>query len=260
MDLTNTAVVLGPGGLVGTAWMTGLAAGMREHGADLADADLIVGSSAGAIVGAALRSGRNLEELAVLPTPRGPAPGPGRLDEVLAVLGDPTLDPAQARRLAGRIALETETIPEEAHLASMEFLTGAREWPRARLLITGVDVDSGEPVVWDRDSGAPAVAAVAASCAMPGFYPPISIGGRRYMDGGIAGGGNVGLAAGAERIVLVEPVAHLYAWKGDVHVDVRIVPDEESLEVFGPVLGDYTVWGAAYRAGVRQAAEAAGKL
>src|SRR5688500_11031018 len=124
MDLTDTAVVLGPGGLVGTAWMAGLAAGRRRHGADLAEADLTVGSSAGAIVGAALRAGRDLEELAVLPAPSGPAPGPGRLDEVFAALHDPALEPAQARRLAGRIALETETIPEDAHLASMEFLTG----------------------------------------------------------------------------------------------------------------------------------------
>ena len=54
--MADSAVVLGPGGPVGTAWLAGLAAGLRHEGVDLGAADLIVGTSAGAIVGAILAS------------------------------------------------------------------------------------------------------------------------------------------------------------------------------------------------------------
>lgn len=53
--MTSSAVVLGPGGTVGTAWLAGLAAGLRQADADLGAADLIVGTSADAIVGAVIR-------------------------------------------------------------------------------------------------------------------------------------------------------------------------------------------------------------
>ncbi len=74
MTSSGWALVLGPGGPVGTAWLLGLAAGLREAGSDLADADLIVGTSAGAIAGAAIRTGRDLTELAELPPPSEPRP------------------------------------------------------------------------------------------------------------------------------------------------------------------------------------------
>lgn len=88
------ALVLGPGGPVGTAWMAGLAVGLRRAGVDLAEADLIVGTSAGAIVGAVLATGQDPERLASLPrSAKAEAPGAdaARLNEVFAVLGDQSL-------------------------------------------------------------------------------------------------------------------------------------------------------------------------
>ena len=70
--MADSAVVLGPGGPVGTAWLAGLAAGLRREGVDLGAADLIVGTSAGAIVGAILASGGDLGRLAALPAPADP--------------------------------------------------------------------------------------------------------------------------------------------------------------------------------------------
>ena len=71
--MADSAVVLGPGGPAGTAWLAGLAEGLRREGVDLGAADLIVGTSAGAIVGAILASGGDLARLAALPAPAIPA-------------------------------------------------------------------------------------------------------------------------------------------------------------------------------------------
>ncbi len=70
--MADSALVLGPGGPVGTAWLAGLAAGLRREGVDLGAAGLIVGTSAGAIVGAILASGGDLGRLAPLPAPADP--------------------------------------------------------------------------------------------------------------------------------------------------------------------------------------------
>ncbi|WP_396449662.1 patatin-like phospholipase family protein [Actinomadura sp.] len=255
MTANGWALVLGPGGPVGTAWLLGLAAGLREAGADPAGADLIVGTSAGAIAGAAIRTRRDLAELAELP-PRGPRP-PADLSAMTRAFelgADPDLAPDEARRRIGRLALEARALPEERHRAGMRFLVGTDEWPAGRLLVTAVDVASGEPVVWDAAGGVPLSAAVAASSAAPGFARPVTIGGRPYMDGAFAGGSNTALAAGAGTIVLVEPLAHMSDGAG---ADVRIVPDERALEAFGDDVGDLARWPPAYREGYRQAPEAA---
>ena len=80
-----------------------------------------------------------------------------------------------------------------------------REWPARRLLVTAVDAVSGEFVVFDRDSGVSLVDAVGASCAVPGVWPPVTIGGRRYVDGGVRSAVNADLAAGAEAVVVLAP-------------------------------------------------------
>ncbi|GAA0338397.1 patatin-like phospholipase family protein [Actinoallomurus spadix] len=255
----TTELVLGPGGVVGTAWTAGLVAGLRRAGIDLAEAGLIVGTSAGAIVGAMLATGRDLEPLGALRRTTGSgAPAPARLDEVFAVLGDRSLDPVEARRRVGRIALAAGTGEEEAHRSRITALTG-EGWPDGRLLITTVDVGSGERRVWSRDDGVPLGSAVAASCAMPGVYPPITLGGRRYMDGALAGGANADLVSGAGAVILVEPLAHLFpppeAAAGSPAL--RIIPDRAAIEAFGPDLHDRAASAAAYEAGVRQAAGAA---
>ncbi|MFG2085681.1 MULTISPECIES: patatin-like phospholipase family protein [unclassified Spirillospora] len=269
------ALVLGPGGPVGTAWLTGLAAGLRRAGMDPAAADVIVGTSAGAIAGAAIATGRDLAELAELPLsdiPRA-APDGSVMARVFEIGRASDLDPDEIRRRIGRLALEAEALTEERHRASMEFLVGRSavagqpggasprnqtdEWPSGRLLITAVDVESGKPVVWDGTSGVPLTAAVAASSAAPGFAEPVTIGGRRYMDGAFGGGSNVGLAKGAGAVVLVEPMAHM---SGGAEADVRIVPDEGALEAFGENVGDLTRWAPVYREGFRQAAEAAERI
>jgi NTE family protein len=240
---------------------------------DLADADVIVGTSAGAIVGTVLATGQDLDSLDAPARPAdqddsAPKADPGRLTEVFALLRDAGLAPADARRRVARLALATETITEQAHIAGISTLITAREWPDRELLITAVDVETGELKVWDRAGDAPLPTAVASSCALPGVSPPISVNGRRYMDGGIVSGTNADVATGTDVLVLVEPLAHLFpreplerelAATGAGTV-ITINPDQAALATFGPDLGDWAAWQPARQAGITQAATAAERV
>ncbi|GAA2228787.1 patatin-like phospholipase family protein [Kitasatospora cystarginea] len=271
MHTFDRVLVLGPGSHVGTAWMAGLAYGLRRDGVDLGEADLIVGTSAGAIVGALLATGQDPGRLATSARPAAHRleAAPGRMGAVFSVLGDRSLEPGEARRRVGRLALEgIDPQAEEALIAGRAALIGADAWPERRLLITAVCATTGEPVVWDRDSGVPLVPAVAASSTFPGAAPPVVIDGRRYMDGALRAGTNADLAAGARTLVVVEPMAHLFPREplnqqlAAVGADavVTIGPDPASVRAFGSDPGDLAAWEPAYRAGLRQAGDVGAQL
>jgi NTE family protein len=274
MTASNRVLVLGGGGRVGTAWMAGLLLGLQRAGVDLGRADRIIGTSAGAIVGAALAVGRDLGRFArpagaESPARRLPPPDPARMEEVFTTLATPGLDPGEARRRVGRIALaDRDASAEETQLSGRRALIGAGAWPDRCLVIVAVDAASGEPVVWDRASGVPLVPAATASSAFPGASPPIRIGGRWYIDGALRSGTNADLAAGARTLVVIEPLAHLFpretlqreletAGAGTV---ANVAPDTASLRAFGPDLYDPASWNPAYRAGLGQATAVADEI
>ncbi|MFE9429139.1 patatin-like phospholipase family protein [Kitasatospora sp. NPDC006697] len=267
MNAVDRALVLGPGGPAGTAWMAGLLLGLRRHGVDLGTADLTVGTSAGAITAAALLAGgpahfEGLGTPALPPTRPPAAPSPEVLGQVFAVLGDPTLDPVEKRRRVGRLALDRAT-PEAlaALLAGRTALIGATAWPDRPLLITAVEAHRGEAVVWDRESGVPLAHAVAASSAFPGVDPPVPALGGKYLDGALRAGTNVDLAAGARLVVLLDPMARSTAAEdGDTGRIVTLTPDGASADAIGPNPADRTVWPAAHAAGLRQGAATAPRL
>jgi NTE family protein len=207
----SAAVVLAGGGELGIAWENGIAAGLLDEGVDLRRSSLLVGTSAGSVVGARLAAGVDAREIA---------------DRIAARAGDPqsaddrpALGPEQQRAIAtrfgqlvagwlrqtgggsladlGRFALEASTVPERDFVAAVtKRLQLGDEFP-PRLIVTTVDTASGELAAFDASSGAPLAPVVAASCAVPGLFPPVSVDGRRLMDGGARSVTNADLAASA---------------------------------------------------------------
>jgi NTE family protein len=248
------ALVLGGGGVAGIAWMTGLLAGLADAGQDVTGADLVIGTSAGANVAAQLGSGLPLEELFARQV--DPAL---QSRELMAVVNwekfaadvEPYLDgtstPAERLRQFGRFALDADTPPEPDRIAVIESRLPSREWPLTPVRLTAVDCVSGELAVFDAASGVSLVDAVAASSAVPGIWPPVTIEGRRYMDGGIRSADNADLAAGAARVVVISPLGldspipaplplrEVLAGLKDGGAAVTLIsPDEASAAAIGP--------------------------
>jgi NTE family protein len=205
----ETALVLGGGGVTGVAWELGVLAGLAEAGIDLTTADVVIGTSAGSSVGAQILSGVPLEELYA-----AQLAGPG--GELMARMGPLTLaswglamlrnrDPQKFRARMGKMALAARTVPEAERRAVIASRLPRHEWPQRRLLVTAVDAVTGEFVMFDRDAGVSLVDAVAASCAVPGVWPPATIDGRRFIDGGVRSAINADLAAGHDGIVIIAP-------------------------------------------------------
>lgn len=204
------ALVLGGGGITGIAWEIGVLAGLAAEGVDLSTADAVIGTSAGSVVGAQVTSGCHLEELYAAQITGYGAEVAARMRPALLLRYAVTLvrsrDPVLFRRRIGRLALRAKTMPPAERLAVIAARLPSPHWPDRALHVTVVDADTGEFRVLDRDSGVPLVDAVAASCAVPGVYPPIDIDGRHYVDGGVRSATNADLAEGCERVVILAPV------------------------------------------------------
>jgi NTE family protein len=207
------ALVLGGGGVAGIAWMTGLLAGLADAGQDVTSADVIIGTSAGANVAAQLGSGLSLAELfarQVEPELQSRELAAVINWEKFAADIEPYLagasTPVEQLGSFGRFALDADTVPEPERIAVIESRLPSREWPVTPTKLTAVDCVSGELAVFDASSGVSLVEAVAASSAVPGIWPPVTIGGRRYMDGGVRSPDNADLAAGFTRVTVISPL------------------------------------------------------
>ncbi|MFF0494577.1 patatin-like phospholipase family protein [Nocardia sp. NPDC003482] len=261
---SRTALVLGGGGPVGLSWLAGLAAALPGYGVHLGAAERLVGTSAGAIVAAVLANGGDLTQILTPPAPTAePRPAQRVNLDVLAPLREPGLDLAAARRKVAELAAREPLVDSPAeHVARMEKLVGATMWPARELIVTAVDTASGELRGFTAADGVSLPEAVAASTAVPGVFPSIPIGATHYMDGGIGSPINAHLAAGAELVVIIEPLAHLFGHlpsDGDLGgaTAVSIVPDTMSIAAFGPDLFNPAALAPAYESGVRQAEQAA---
>jgi NTE family protein len=271
MDLVTgkRALVLGGGGVTGIAWETGILHGLAEAGVDLTDADLFVGTSAGSVVATELAGGTPLADLyahQLLP-PDGEIPA--RLTNwmvVRYVLSYVMPGNAAAKRARlGRAALKARTPSEESRLAVFSSRLSIQDWPERPLKVTAVDTADGKFVAFDRDSGVPLVRAVASSCAVPLVWPPVTIDGRRYMDGGMRSVANVDLVAGYSRVVVVAPLTRAaipaatpQAQAARLGVPSIVVsPSKEALAAIGRNLLDPARRRPAAEAGLAQAASVA---
>ena len=220
---SGTALVLGGGGSAGNAWLIGVIAGLVDAGLDVTDADLIIGTSAGSTTAAQITSAPPAELLAdILAVAAAPLPrtSPVGSDGRRGRTGPPAADPlertsriiaaaedaADMRRRLGASALELDAASDgsgQRWRATVAARLPSQRWPERTMLITAVDAHTGEPVVFDRNSGVDLVDAVAASCASGFAY---SIGGSRFIDGGYrSNADNADLAAGHARVLVLSP-------------------------------------------------------
>jgi NTE family protein len=269
--VTN-ALVLAGGGVAGIAWELGVLRGIADADADLAariiGADVVVGTSAGSSVAAQITAPATLDDLYAAQLRAETAEIEVELDlqemfqRYAAAIQGPagqTPDPVEARRRMGALALSTATVDEPVRLAAVAARLPRPEWPDRSLLIPAVDANTGETVVFTRDSGVALVDAVAASCAVPGIWPPVTIDGRRFVDGGVRSGTNADLAAGADRVLVIAPaLADAPSPLGNLDDEIAalrpgetfvVFADQESVEAFGTNPLSPATRGPAARAG-----------
>jgi NTE family protein len=271
--MTRTALVLGGGGITGVAWELGILKGLADAGVDLGGADLVVGTSAGSVVGAQITSGRSLQELyATQLAPADHEIGAQLSRLTLLRMVPPMLLPGSGKRKRARVgAMSMRAHPPggEERIEVIRSRIGVEEWPERELKVTAVEAESGRFTIFDRDSGVDILHAVAASCAVPLVWPAVTIDGLHYIDGGIRSSANVDLARGADSIVVIAPLPQAFskatsirsqlAGTGASHTAV-VTPDTQALADIGKNVLDPAKRADAARSGLRQAAEVVEKV
>jgi len=228
---SEVGLVLGAGGVLGAAWMTGALVCLQER-LPLADADLIVGTSAGSVLAAALRCRASMDEIVAWqcgdasgvltesmvlaaqdgPLPPWPRPRPGSLSLARAALflQVPPWVGASGWLPHGRgrhVALRSLVGALQAGLR----LDAARAWADGRTWIAAMDYDTGRRVLFGHPEAprASLADAVVASCSIPGWYEPARIGGRRYVDGGVRSATSLSALSGTDvrEVYVLAPMA-----------------------------------------------------
>lgn len=284
------ALVLGGGGSTGNAWLIGVIAGLFDAGLDVAEADVVIGTSAGSTAAAQIAGATPTELLAAIlaaaPQQRtGPVGSDGgrvpirtaadhmeRTGRIIAAAEDA----ADMRRRMGAAALDMDAVSDGSGQTRWRATVAARlpsqRWPQRAVLVTAVDAHTGEPVVFDRHGGVDLVDAVAASCASGFAY---RIGDNRYIDGGYRRNENADLAAGYRRVLVLSPFGgrtrtplewgmHLAAQVDELRARgsrvETIFPDSNSEHMFGANAMDLSLRPPAARAGYNQGSALAEQL
>ena len=239
--------------MVGVAWELGVLRGLQDVNADLLAkviaADVVVGTSAGSTVAAQITSGTALETFYAAQLSETSAEIDVHIDmrdlmARFAKVAEAAASAPDFRREIGALALATQTaIDEPAYRASRAARLTVQTWPARDIRLVAVDTESGEPTLFTPESEVALVDAVAASSAFPGIWPPVTIGGHRYMDGAIRSPTNADLAAGCDRVLVLTPSSANSPRpfgsledeiKSLAPADVRVVyPDAASLSAFG---------------------------
>lgn len=271
--------MLAGGGVAGIAWEIGILRGIADASPATADtlreSDVLVGTSAGSTVAAQLVSGLSLDalferQLEASTTELNPNVGVEEITELfLTAMTAPGSKPEKLQRI-GSVALSTETVSEVVRRQVIEHRLPEHDWPQRILRISAIDTATGELVTLDRNSGVNLVDAVAASCAVPGVWPPVTIGGHRYMDGGVGSTVNLELAADCDVVVALLPQGRTspspFGTGAVEEVDnfpgsaFGVFADDGSLEAFGRNPLDPACRAPSARAGREQGRRVAGEV
>ena len=313
----GSALVLAGGGITGIAWESGVLAGLAAGGVDTRQWDLVVGTSAGAYVGARLLGDRSPTPLFAEQTSSNDKAMEGALQRLFGLgfvrvmrlsrrgwlrwvgliwLANlivtslmqyairhgirSTIAVAKSLRPGGEVdpqvvAKQIGAVANMKRKGSGDLsafweaeLAPSREWPTTRLIAVAVDTADGSRMAFEASSGVSLVDAVAASTCLPGLLAPVELGGRRYMDGGLASAANADIATGQRDVWIVSPfgatsldrqVADLQSSGSIVHL---IRPSAAATRALGPGIGvmDPSRRSAAARAGFTDGQAAAEEL
>lgn len=246
--------MLAGGGLAGIAWETGILRGIEDESTQTArallESDVVLGTSAGSAVAAQLGSGLSLDELYERQVRGASKEIDPRVDIdditelFLNALSDRDATTAQKLQRIGEVARSTSAVSEAVRRDVIAQRLPSHDWSERDVRITAIDIGTGELVAFDRESGVGLVDAVAASCAVPGAWPPVTIGERRYMDGGVGSTMNLSLAADCDAVVVLVPsgkgAPSPFGRDPAVEVDsfagraFGVFADDDALAAFGP--------------------------
>ena len=288
----GSALVLAGGGITGIAWESGVLAGLAAGGVDTGHWDLVVGTSAGAFVGARLLGDGSPDPLFAAQT----SGNDNALETALqGLMGSgfvrvmrlsrrgrlrwvgviwlanlivtslmryairhgvrSTIAVAKSLRPGGGadaqvVATQIGAVANMKRKGSGDLstfweaeLAPIRAWPNTRLVATAVDTADGSRTAFEASSGASLADAVAASTCLPGLLAPVELGGRRYMDGGLASAANADIAAGYRDVWIVSPFgatsldrqAADLRWSGSIVHLIR--PSAAATRALGPGIG-----------------------
>jgi NTE family protein len=260
--------VLGGGGVTGIAWEIGVLNGLGDAGVDLR-ADAVIGTSAGAFVGTALAGGADLAAAFDAQHRSAPHERSVRVPRTLLaawiwayVRG--FRNPERIGAGLGAVARRRRPLTDaDRRRHTVQTRLGTQEWP-AVLRVTAIDLESGQLRAFGRSDGYPLLDAVSASGAVPGISPPVNVGGRRWIDGGMVSSANVHLADGFDEVLVIAPLPRNHGGVPSVGEEVKrlsghpavhlIVPDDQSKAGIG-----HNIFDASRRAAAADAGRVQGK-
>ena len=254
---TKRALILAGGGIAGIGWETGILRGIADEAPDTArallDSDVLVGTSAGSTVAAQISSPLSIEELfdRQIGDISSEIDSGADFDAITALFLSAVAEPGDVReklQRIGTVALNAPTVAEPVRRKVIEGRLPSHQWPAQDLRVTAIDTATGDLAVFDSSSGVELVDAVAASCAVPGTWPPVTIGGRRYMDGGVTSSVHTAVAADCATAVVLVPASESAPspFSSGTAAEIAafgartfaVFADEASLTAFGPNLLD----------------------
>jgi NTE family protein len=257
--MTRRSLILGGGGVAGIAWEVGVLSGLARGGVDVTErCDDIIGTSAGACVGAYVAAGTSFDDMVArqrLPSSDTREFVPdfdlSLVIEIFGLVTTASTDAVAARRTVGSLARDAARVSESVRRDVVVWRLGTDRWPARPLTVTAVDIASGERVCFSASSGVGLVDAVSASCAVPGIWPPVTIGERRFMDGGVYSPTNADLVTNG-RALVIGPTPERATVDPAHSARLVIVADEASESAFGANRLDPATRPAAVAAGMAQ--------
>lgn len=250
------ALVLGGGGITGIAWESGVLAALIENGMKISQIDKIFGTSAGAFVGAVLSNNQDMKSYYhYLNENKDPNEQTKLKKEVYEMWRQAYIQGGNNQESIGRLL--GEMIDQVQPVISMKERKKAiakrlndSKWT-SQLVITAINARTGQLETINQQIGMDLIDSVAASEAVPGLWPHVTMTGKDYIDGGMVSSTNACLAKDFKQILIIAPLTQKIGKLPNVFDDeitlsntsdvYTITPDEFSKSIIGDNIYDASV-------------------